>query len=78
MQAADPKRVYLLRSCDHDFSNRDCFAWDDEIVFRWPTEIGAELRADHWTSDLSCGEGDGLHGFVGGEGITRRRRTHAT
>lgn len=50
---ADPKRIYLLRACSSDFSDRD--------DFRWPRKVGAECRAEEESVD-------GFRGFVNGEG----------
>jgi len=49
---------YLLRSCNHDFTAHG--------GYRWPSEVGAECRPERWDPRPVCG--DGLHGFLRGEG----------
>lgn len=54
----DTSRVFLLRSCSSDFTSFD--------GFQWPSTVGAECRPEAWNPEPECG--DGLHGFVNGEG----------
>ena len=58
MQQADPSRVYLLRSCRSDFRAHGGYLW--------PSVVGAECHPERWDPSPVCG--DGLHGFVNGEG----------
>ena len=54
------ERIYLLRSCNADFSS----AHDGSFV--WPSTVGAEVEPRAWDPTPECG--NGLHGFVRGEG----------
>ncbi len=53
-----PERTFLLRSCKSDFTAHDGFVW--------PHQVGAVVHPSRWNPDAVCG--DGLHGFINGEG----------
>jgi hypothetical protein len=55
---ADLNRTYLLRSCNNDFTAHG--------GYQWPHVVGAECRPVMWDPEAECG--NGLHGFVNGEG----------
>jgi len=50
----------ILRSCNADFTSK----YDPS--FQWPNQIGAEVFPKSWDPYPECG--NGLHGFMGGEG----------
>ena len=50
----------ILRSCNADFTS------NYDPSFQWPTQIGAEVFPKSWDPNPECG--NGLHGFMGGEG----------
>ena len=56
----DVSRVYLLRSCNANFSS------EHDRSFVWPSTVGAEVEPRAWDPTPECG--NGLHGFVRGEG----------
>lgn len=58
MEQTEEGRVLLLRSCRADFTAHG--------GYRWPNEVGAECRPERWDPRPVCG--DGLHGFLHGEG----------
>ena len=53
-------RVYLLRFCEHDFASAH------DRTFIWPSVVGTDVHPRRWNPEPTCG--DGLHGFVRGEG----------
>ena len=50
----------ILRSCNADFTS------EYDLSFQWPNQIGAEVFPKIWDPNSTCG--NGLHGFMGGEG----------
>ena len=50
--------VLVLRSCGAGFTAHGGFVW--------PSEVGATVRPERWDPTPNCG--DGLHGFLHGEG----------
>ena len=51
--------VFCLRTCDNNFKAA-------HNGFQWPNEIGAKAYPEHWNPEKECG--NGLHGFLNGEG----------
>ncbi len=54
----DSSKVLILRSCHAGFKARG--------GFQWPNQVGAVVTPARWDSSAECG--NGLHGFLKGEG----------
>ena len=54
----DSSKVLILRSCHAGFKAHG--------GFQWPCQVGAVVTPERWNSSTECG--NGLHGFLKGEG----------